>query len=292
MSEWKVVLTMCALATMMSAAIAQPQIHADYVVVGKSVNHRQSASGSLNLLNTVFFAEVFETANGTVRNARLYGPGEAAKGLEFGGDDIHFLAGTRQYSIEDLTENFPDTTYYFSFDTPEGNVRELPATFKRDEGETRNPGPIQVSLVQNGHGADPATIDPDRDLTIRWTPFIKGSSDPNDIIDDMIYVIVGDCMGNEIAHSGHAISNPNALTYRATEFVVPAQILDPGQPFQLEIEHSNMDTDSQNDIEIIVTYAATTFLDIRTVGDDVQNSKCPAPPYAMDGGQTDRQRKP
>ena len=44
----------------------------------------------------------------------------------------------------------------------------------------------------------------------------------------------------------------------------------------------------QREIEVIVTYAATTFLDIRTTGGDLTNSACPEVPYAMDGGQTDR----
>ena len=63
----------------------------------------------------------------------------------------------------------------------------------------------------------------------------------------------------------------------------------PGQSFQLEVEHSNMDTDIQFNIEVIVTYAATTFLDIKTIGDRNQEVACPDIPYRMDGGQTDRQ---
>ena len=46
---------------------AQEQ-HADYVVLGKSINHRQTAVGSLNFLNTVFFAEIFATGGGAVSN--------------------------------------------------------------------------------------------------------------------------------------------------------------------------------------------------------------------------------
>lgn len=266
---------------------AQEQ-HADYVVIGKSINHRQQADGKLELLNTVFFAEVFKTENGIVSNAVLEGPGEAAAGLRFPDGDILFLAGQRQYSIEALTENFPDTTYFFSFDTPAGRVERMPATFERDAGEMRNPGPIEVSLFQSGTGVDPLAVDPDKDLTVRWTPFDKGSADPNGIIDDMIYVMMGDCMGNETVHSGHAISNPDALTFRAKEITIPESRLFAGQPFQLEIEHSNMDTGQWNGIEQIITYAATTFLDIRTTGEDLQNLGCPEQPYAMDGGQTDR----
>jgi hypothetical protein len=97
-------------------------------------------------------------------------------------------------------------------------------------------------------------------------------------------------MGSEIVHSGHAISDTHALTFEADNFVIPARNLRPGQPFQLEVEHSNMDTDVQQDIEVIVTYAATTFLDFRTTGIDESDLSCPDVPYAMDGGQTDRQR--
>lgn len=277
------------LALMASTPVAQ-ELHADYVVMGKSINHRQAANGDLTLLNTVFFAEVFKTSGGEVSNAVLTGPGYASQGMQFPDGDILFLAGPRQYSIAAITELFPDSTYYFSFDTPDGRVNNMPVTFQRDEGEIRNPGPIKVSLFQGGEKADPDNIDPDQALTVRWSPFSKGAEDPNGITDDMIYVMMGDCLGNETVHSGHAISNPNALTYQASEFIIPASKLYPGQPFQLEIEHSNSETNRWNNIEQIVTYAATTFLDIRTTGVDQSDSNCPLQPYAMDGGQTDRER--
>lgn len=272
-----------------SNAFAQQQ-HADYVVVGKSINTRQSQDGEVAVLNTVFFAEIFATKDGVVSNGFLQGPGDASDGLRFPSGDIQFLAGERQFSIAALTEHFPDTTYFFNFDTPDGNVRDLPATFRRDAGEMRNPGPIGLTLLQDGKVADPGYIDPVVDLTVVWTTFVKGAPDPRGIAEDMIYVMMGDCLGNETVHSGHAISDAQALTYEADHFVIPAEKLHAGQPFQLEVEHSNMDTDVQQDIEVIVTYAATTFLDIRTTGDDSQGRGCPAQPYAMDGGQTDRER--
>ena len=269
---------------------AQEQ-HADYVVLGKSINTRQTAAGDLNLLNTVFFAEIFAMPDGVVTNGILQGPGDARDGLQFPAGDIQFLAGERQFSIAALTEHYPDTTYFFSFDTPDGNVRELPATFRRDAGEMRNPGPIRLTLTQGGVPVDATAIDPEQDLVVSWTPFSKGARDPRGIAEDMIYVIVGDCLGNEIVHSGHAISDAHALTYTATHFVIPAASLAPGEPFQLEVEHSNMDTDIQQDIEVIVTYAATTFLDLNTTGQPARGLSCPDVPYAMDGGQTDRARR-
>jgi hypothetical protein len=278
--------------SLLTAAAWPQQEHADYVVLGKSINHRQSPAGNLSLLNTVFFAEIFATEGGIVRNGSLRGPGAAADGLKFPEGSIQFLAGKRAFSIDELTADYPDGTYYFDFDTPAGNVRALPATFRRDAGQTRNPGPIRLNLLQGDRPVDPLHIDPDLDLTVRWSAFEKGARDPRGIAEDMIYVIMGDCQGKETVHSGHALSDAHALTFEATEFVIHASSLSAGKTYQLEVEHSNMDTDIQQNIEVIVTYAATTFLDIRTTGDASGNDVCPELPYAMDGGQTDRPGKP
>ena len=272
----------------------KPSDHADYVVIGKSVNTRQEHSGEANLLNTVFFAEIFQTkeavaAGGTVMNGSLTGPANAAEGLPFSNEEARYLTGGRKMTIPELDEIFPDATYYYNFDTPAGNIRNMPATFKRDGDESLNPGPVTLSLSQAGVPADPAAIDPDQDIYITWSPFEKGAADPNAIIDDMIYAMFGNCMGVETVHSGHAF-DPGSLTYIEDGFIIPASALHAGQPFMLEVEHSNMETDIYQDIEIIVTYAASTFLDLKTTGENTENPACPVVPKAFDGGATDRVR--
>ncbi|MBT6031481.1 MAG: hypothetical protein HOH19_02820 [Kordiimonadaceae bacterium] len=271
-----------------------PADHADYVVIGKSVNHRQNSVDNLNLLNTVFFAEIFQTkaaiaAGGTVINSYLSGPGKASENLKFSDEDARYLTGGRKMTIEELTEIFPDDTYYYNFDTPDGNIRNLPATFKKDGDESLNPGPINIYLAQGGNPADPSAIDPDQDLVISWDKFEMGATDPNGLIDDMIYTMFGNCMGVEVGHSGHAF-DPGSLTYIENEFTIPKETLHAGQPFMIEVEHSNMETDIYQDIEIIVTYAASTFLDIKTTGENTENPACPVIPMAFDGGATDRVR--
>ena len=272
-----------------------PSDFADYVVLGKSINHRQHTSGQLTLLNTVFFAEIFPTDlhpdSPLVENGVLFGPGDASKGLQFSNDNIPFLAGAREMTIAGLTARFPDTTYTFSFDTPSGSVTNLPATFIRKPGANNNPGPIEIILIQDNMKANSNSIDPDQDMKVLWSDFSKGAADPNGIIDDMIYVILGNCMGDEINHSGHAISDLMALTYDKKEYIIPKEKLFSGQSYQLEVEHSNMETDIYQGIEIIVTYAATSFLDFQTTGENNGNMDCPAHPYAMDGGQTDRVKR-
>ena len=269
-----------------------PEAYADYLVLGKSVNTRQRPDGSLHTLNSVFFSEVFETALGGVTDAVLTGPGDAAAGLHFPEGRIHFLSGERQGSIAELTEHYPDATYRFSFNTPAGPVNALPVTFKAGVDAARNPGPIRLSLRQQGRRVSGQDVDSSLDLEVEWTPFHKGAADPLGIADDMIYVIVGNCFGEEIVHSGHAISDGESLTFRDTRFTIPAAALHPGEVFQLEVEHSEMDTGRERGIETIVTYAATTFLDIRTRGLSPEQGQCPPVPWAMDGGQTDRQRPP
>ena len=274
------------------AQSSMPSDFADYVVLGKSINHRQLASGQLTLLNTVFFAEIFpldlNPVSPLVENGVLFGPGDASKGLHFSNDNIPFLAGAREMTIAGLTARFPDTTYTFSFDTPSGSVTNLPATFIKKPGANNNPGPIEITLIQGSLKANSNSIDPDQDVKVIWSDFSKGAADPNGIIDDMIYVILGNCMGDEINHSGHAISDLMALTYDRKEYIIPKEKLFSGQSYQLEVEHSNMETDIYQGIEIIVTYAATSFLDFQTTGENNENIDCPAHPYAMDGGQTDR----
>lgn len=268
--------------------------HADYVVIGKSVNTRQEHSGEKKLLNTVFFAEIFQTkeavaAGGTVMNGILTGPGNAEAGLPFDMGEARYLTGGRRETIEELDQIFPDSTYYFNFDTPNGNIRNMPARFGKDGDESLNPGPITIILTQDGLAANPAAIDPDRDLVVSWSAFEKGAADPDGIIDDMIYAMFGNCMGVETVHSGHAFE-PGSLTYRESEFTIPASALNTGQGHMVEVEHSNMETGIYEGIEIIVTYAASTFLDIYTTGENTENPECPATPMAFDGGATDRIR--
>lgn len=272
----------------------KPADHADYVVIGKSVNTRQEWSGEQKMLNTVFFAEIFQTkdaiaAGGTVMNGVLTGPGKANAGLPFDMGEARYLTGDRTETIEQLDTIFPDATYYFSFDTPDGGIDNMPATFTRDGDESLNPGPISLTLSQGGKIADPAAIDPDQDLLVTWSPFIKGEVDDDKIIDDMIYAMFGNCMGQETVHSGHAFDE-GSLTYRASNFTISASALNPGQSHMLEVEHSNMETDIYQDIEIIVTYAASTFLDLQMTGENTTNPECPVIPMAFDGGANDRIR--
>jgi hypothetical protein len=285
----KAALTLLFLLCIASEPVFAQEEDVQFVLLGKTRNHRQSAAGELTILNTAFFGEIFLNEGGAVTNASVTGPGGAEGGFFFGDQEVPFFAGDRYSSLSSMEEDFPDGTYFFHFDTPHGSVRDMPVTFTKRGKEARNPDPIRMTLHQRGEVADPNAIDPDEDLLVTWTEFEHGGPDPNGVIDDLIFVIMGNCLGVKTVHSGHAFGN-SFLTYAAKEFTIPKESLHGGQSFQVEIEFSEMDTDRWRNLTSIITYAASTFLDIRTTGTNAEDVICPAQPLAMDGGQTDRKK--
>ena len=214
-----------------SCSPSNPEQDVQFVLLGKTRNYRQSGTGELTFLNTVFFGEIFLNEGGIATDGFVTGPGDASRGLFFDNQEVPFLAGNRHTSIDALEEQYPDGTYFFNFDTPHGNVRDLPVTFSTHGLETRFPAPVEISLSQYGETANPGAIDPDKDLLVEWSEFAVGAADPNGVIDDMIYVIMGNCLGEKTVHSGRAFATPS-LTYVAREFTIPNESLHAGQPFQ------------------------------------------------------------
>ncbi len=288
---FKAALALVTLVVLTSCSQSAPEEDVQFVLLGKTRNYRQSDSGELTFLNTVFFGEIFLNEGGSVTDALVTGPGDAERGLRFGNQEVPFLAGNRHTSIEALEAEYPDGTYHFNFDTPHGNVRDLPVTFSKHGLESRFPAPVEISLSQDGETANPSAIDPNKDLLVTWNEFAVGAAEPNGVIDDLIFVIMGNCLGVKTVHSGRAFATPS-LTYVDREFTIPKESLHSGQPFQVEVEFSEMDTDRPMTLVSIVTYATSTFLDIQTTGTNEQEVACPASPFAMDGGQTDRQKPP
>ena len=68
--------------------------------------------------------------------------------------------------------------------------------------------------------------------------------------------------------------------------MIPSERLTPGEPHQIFVEHARVDTSREEDVVGLVTYAATTFLDIRVEG---EAAGCGVPfADAEDGRRTDR----
>ena len=94
------------------------------------------------------------------------------------------------------------------------------------------PEPVTISLAQNGSGVAPSRVDPNRELTVRWSDFAQGRADPNGVIDDLIFVILTDCHGEIVSHSGRPFAATPFLTYEVESYPVTKGALAPGLPYK------------------------------------------------------------
>jgi hypothetical protein len=261
-----------------------PRDHVSFLVMGKTTNHRQSESGALQLLNYHFFSEIFLREGGQVSEASLRFPGDGTESFEDRGPVLE-LHGGRYETEEALDGNYPAGDYALRFATPGGVVERR---VLRMSG-SRIPKPPQITLVQNGSPASPQSIDPERELTVRWSEFEGAHSDAAGILDDLVFVVIGNCHAERVVHSGRPFEETPFLTYRETEYVVPGGKLSPGETHQMFVEHASVDASEEDGIVGLVTYASTTFLDFRTLGAPA-GRPCPEVMPPFDGGQTDRKR--
>jgi hypothetical protein len=272
-----------------SGLVEAQAAHVAFLVMGKTTNHRQAVSGQLSLLNYHFFAEIFpKPGAGQVTEASLRFPDGHRQGFE----DLGYVLevhGGRYDDEAELDELYPNGDYSFAFTTPSGRVDPRVLSVRgTGKGKSRIPPPARITLAQEGRVVSPDAIDANEDLTVTWTPFRTGSKDPNGIVDDLVFVVVADCHGEKIEHSGRPFEGTPFLTFEATEYVIPSVKLVPGRPYQMSIEHAKVDTSKEDGIVGLVTYASTTFLDFRTAGVGDGASGCPDVMPKFDAGQTDR----
>jgi hypothetical protein len=263
-----------------------------FVVLGKTANYRQSTHGSHKLLNYHFFAEIFLKEKGRVRKPALIMPGGASTLVFKGDDSVLEVHGGRYESEIELNDAFPDGTYIFSYRLSDSTLLNQSVMIKNGSRNSRIPEPVNIYLLQNKKKVKSKQVDPNIDLTVRWSEFKFGNEDPNKIVDDLVFVVTGNCHGKKIDHSGGPFGNSPYLTFASEEYVIPASKLVAGESFQIFVEHAEMDSSTYRNIPEIATYASTSFIDIRTTGKNSKlNKKCPAVMPAMDGGQTDRPSK-
>jgi hypothetical protein len=276
--------TAALLQTAHSAESAPPNL----IVVGKTVNYRQSAEGRLTLLNYHFFAEVFQPSGEMGAGAELVDPRGTTIAFRADGN-ILAAGGDREFrSLAELNANIPNGDYKLRYSRPGAPV--LIASVRMNATATAMAGAVRIRLAQGGQAVAASEVDSARALVIQWSPFAKGRADPNGISDDLIFVHVGDCHGRILARTPAPFSGKTPLTYRSASYTVPAGMLGPGSVYQISVEQAPVVTSRTEGVPTFATYPATTYLDVRTAGESAV--PCPDPPYQMDHGQSDRERAP
>ena len=275
------------------AAIAAPDgPRPQRFLVGKTVNYRQAADGRLTLLNYHFFAELTPPPGQEAGTASLVDPDGRVIAYQRSGSQLG-IPGTRDLqSLAELNAYAPNGTYTVQFNGPAAPT--VKATIQLVATEDALADPVHITLVQDGQPVSPNGVKTEKALTVSWSPFRKGRSDPNGLVDDLIFVHVGDCRGRIISRSSG--SGTPALTYRSPSYTIAANTLEPGATYQIDVEHAPLQTRKLTDVAAgvsvitMATYPATTYLDFRTEG--IGSNTCPKFPYRMDNGQSDRARAP
>jgi len=238
---------------------------------GKVARYQQSSDGSLESMGPLFFAEIFIAAGGKVEDASIRFPqplGDVRELLyrhsesdEIG--DVMYLSGTAE-NIDELERNYPSGEYTFDFATGNGAVISRSVSFKERQFAKQ---PV-IIFMQKEQRIAIDQVDPAIDLVITWPPFEEGRADVNGVLDDLIFVAIDSCTVEDIVHSGRPFEKDDYLTYRATEYSVRENTLEPGQKYSMYVEHAILpDTQNVSGIPAFATLAASTYMDFTTLGD-------------------------
>jgi len=243
-----------------------------FLVLGKMSIYTQDIIGNHTLRDHHFVAEIMPKETGEILGGTLTSANDPDFILPFNPEGRQFLAhGARTLTPEELHIAHPDGTYLFNYKTPNGAMIAQPLTLKRRDTTDIMPLPSTLSLTQNGKSVTPDLVNPTQDLTIHWTPMNGNMSAKDSELDDLIFVLAFDCFGNNIAHSGRPYNGKPFLTYKDTEFTIPAHDLKEGVSYNLIVEQATADVMRHQGVPGIATYATLTFLDAQTIG----QSTCP-----------------
>jgi hypothetical protein len=189
--------------------------------------------------------------------------------------DVLMFAGGFFASVEELDTAFPDGRYQLDFDSPSGGLSAQKIEFAPIAEKYRVPEPVMISMAQDGHGVELSRVDPDKELTVWWSEFVQGRADPNGVVDDLIFVILTDCHGEIVVHSGRPFAGTAFLTYEAESYPVPKGSLAPGLPYTVVVEHASVvNSDRGQGVPVFASYATVTYLEFQTSGEATDDT-CP-----------------
>lgn len=237
---------------------------------GKVSRYQQFKDGSHEILRPLFFAEIFISTDGIVKNAKIKFPEflDITKELQYRYSesdeigDVMYLSGFAK-NYEDLEVEFPMGDYSFSFETSEGIVRDSVVSYK-DKSFPVHP---KIIFKQKNKVIPIDKVNPQEELIITWPKFSEGKADKNGLLDDPIFVAIDSCKIEDIVHSGRPFEKNGYLTFRADQYVVAAGVLEPGQRYSMYVEHAIFtDTQNENGMPAFATLASSTYMDFNTTG--------------------------
>ena len=260
-----------------------------FFVLVKSNNHSQDQSGELTLLNYHFFSELFPREPGRIKTASMTRLGNSKERFEYvdRGDSFYFEGGHFN-TLEAVDAEHPNGDYQFEMELASGKKIDSIMSLAGPGGLTDIPAPIQIRFSQNGRAVKQDEVDSSLPLEVSWSPYSNGRSDPNGIVDDMIFVVFQNCHGERLFHTGLPFKEKAYTRYSVTSLTVPAGRFQEGQKYSMFVEFPHVvDSTIVKGVPGFTSYATATYTDINTRGVTKAGS-CPEKIPPLDTGQTDR----
>ena len=238
-----------------------------FLVLGKMSLYDQSPEGEISLRDHHFVAEIMPKAGREIISGTLTSASDPTQVFDFQPEGNAFLAhGARVMNPQELHQLHPDGDYIFSYETQSGRMQGQAINLAKRDTIAQMPLPAAVSLRQDGQVASSQGINPDSALTLAWESMPGNTRIATSDLDDLIFVLVFDCFGNNIAHSGRPYQGGPYLTYQDSEYVVDGANLNPGLKYTAIVEQATADVSIYQGVPGIATYATLTFVDFQTSG--------------------------
>lgn len=246
-----------------------PSRHINMFTMVITDNYIQHHDGTMEFVNYHRYGEIFAYPRENLINATLTRIGDGrdpAVQFEIRQDyRSYFFEGWYFANLDHLNREVPGEEYRFDMVYDDG--REMSHTVRIPAGDT--PGPVKMSIFQDGTEIPFTEVDHKKPLTIRWTDFSDESDDPNGIFDDLVTISVNNCLEGSDRYriwvSGEPTLNDPYLTYKSKEAVVPVGVLRPGEWFWLEGEFGDVvETSIFDNAPTQSTYLNSVLLDIST----------------------------
>jgi hypothetical protein len=238
-----------------------------FLVLGKMSLYDQSAAGDLTLRNHHFVAEIMPKEGRKIESGTLTSGNNASEVLTFEPEGTAFLAhGARVTNPRILHDRHPDGTYVFSYETQSGRMDAQEVSLQRRSTTDDMPGGASVAMTQNGVTVNVGLVDYQSDLKLSWETMPGNKRVASSDLDDLVFVLVFDCFGNNVAHSGRPYQGGPYLSYKDTKYLVPSTSLNPGMTYTAIVEQATADVAIFEGVPAISTYATLTFLKFSTIG--------------------------
>jgi hypothetical protein len=247
-----------------------------FLVLGKMSLYDQNANGEIALRNHHFVAEIMPKKGRKIIAGTLTSALDMSKTLTFNSEGIAFLAhGERVLDPDKLHEIHPDGAYLFDYETESGVMTAQRVVLTKRPTIDNMPGAEKVKVTQNDENATFSSINPDQDLHLSWEAMSGNTKVELSDLADLIFVLGFNCKGENIAHSGRPYQGGKYLTYKDSEFVIPANSLNPGMNYTVIVEQATADVEVYKGVPAIATYATLTFIKLQTTGEAVLGEQCP-----------------